>query len=235
VTVVLLHPVGLDRECWQFASSPAIDTAVRYDLLWHGGRPKPEPPLTLEAMADDLVANVSGPLDLVGVSMGGAVARYVALRHPGRVRSLMLCASGAGGNGIEQRERADAVLAHGIDGVMETTLARWFTPEALAQPGHPAIAYVRGRLQRDTPEQFAAGWLALGANRSFEHLGEIAAPTSVVHPERDNSSLASKQSIADRLQVARLEVIPGPHMVQLEEPEAFADAVEAHFAWVAGR
>ena len=74
MTVVLLHPIGLDGACWQFLTAERLAGAVRYDMLWHGERGQPRAAYSLETLANDVVEAVPGDLDVVGLSFGGAVA-----------------------------------------------------------------------------------------------------------------------------------------------------------------
>jgi pimeloyl-ACP methyl ester carboxylesterase len=234
MTVVLLHPVGLDGECWQFITAPRFANAIRYDMLWHGCREQPAAPLSMATFAADILARVAGPLDLVGVSMGGSVAQEIALKWPDRVRSIVIaCSSVGGGGGLAQNERAETTEKIGMAGMLDSTLQRWFTPAARELVGHPGIAYARQRLLSDSPQSFAAAWRALAAVDTAQHLHRIAAPTTVLHAEQDASvSLERNQAMAAAIPGARLKVIPGPHMVHLEQPQEFEAAVSEHLDWV---
>jgi 3-oxoadipate enol-lactonase len=232
VTTVLLHPIGLDRACWQFLTAERLAPAVRYDLLWHGERKQPPDALSLESLARDVVEAVPGDLDLVGLSFGGAVALTIGLRWPQRVRSLLLACSGAGGHGDILRKRADDAERRGMSGVLDATLQRWFTPSALAAGGHPGVRYARDRLLGDSPEAFAAAWRALAAMDAFEDLPSVKARTTVVHAADDVAGpVEAKAAMVEQMPHARLVVIPGPHMVQLENPAGFEQAVIEHLDW----
>jgi 3-oxoadipate enol-lactonase len=231
MTVVFLHPIALDGECWRFLESERLEKSVRHDLLWHGDRPRPAFPLTLEALARDVVDNVEGELDLVGLSLGGAVALEIALRWPDRVRSVLLACSSAGSTaaGTVLRERAAEVERVGMPGVLDVTLRRWFTKDALAEAGHPGVAYARERLLRGSAESFAASWRALADLDAVAELHTLRAPTTVLHATEDvTGSIEARQAMADRIPGARLAVVPGPHMAQLERPAEFAEAVLDH-------
>ncbi len=45
----------------------------------------------------------------------------------------------------------------------------------------------------------------------------------------------AKTAMVEQLPNARLAVIPGPHMVQLENTDAFGQAVVEHLDWVTER
>jgi pimeloyl-ACP methyl ester carboxylesterase len=235
LTVVFLHPIALDGECWQFLTSEQLEKPVRYDLLWHGGRPGPAVPLTLETFARDVVDNVEGELDIIGLSLGGAVALEIALRWPHRVRSLMLACSSAGGGraGEVLRERAAEVERAGMAGVLEVTLRRWFTQEALDSAELPGIGYARERLLCTSPDSFAASWRALADNNAINELHTLRAPTTVLHGAQDvTGPIETRKDMVARIPGSRLAVIPGPHMVQLERPADFQEAVLDHLDWV---
>ncbi len=233
MTLVLLHPAGLDGDCWRFLAPSVLDGAVRYDLLWHGARGRPGVPLTLEAMADDIAASIPGELDLVGLSLGGAVVQRLALRHPDRVRSALIAGSSPGGAGGAVLEaRARAIEQDGIEPIVAPTLERWFSEPFLRDPGHPALVYTKERLLSDDPEGFAMTWRALAANDTIAELPSLRIPVSVVHADGDQSATVETQrAMAEAIPGSRFDVIPGPHMVQLEQPDIFSRAIRDHLDW----
>ena len=233
MTVVFLHPIGLDGRCWQFLTAQELAGAVRYDMLWHGERRWPSGAFSLETLADDVVQAVPGDLDIVGLSFGGAVALTIGLRWPERVRSLLLACSGAGGHREILRNRADDVERLGMSGVLDVTLERWFTPAALGAAGHPGVRYARERLHSDSPASFAASWRALAELDAFGELPSLKVRTTVLHAADDAAGpVEAKTAMVEQLPNGRLVVIPGPHMVQLENPDAFGQAVAEHLDWV---
>lgn len=236
MTVIFLHPIGLDGSSFRFVTDARFREAVRYDMLWHGGRERPDEPLSMRTFAEDILAHNPGKLDLVGVSMGGSVAQEIALNWPERVRSVVIaCSSAGGGGGVIQKERAETTERVGMEGMLPSTLERWFTPEVRALgDAHPSVAYARQRLLSDDPEMFAAAWRALGGADFGPRLHEIALPVTVLHAESDASvSLERNEKLAADIPGARLVVIPGSHMVHLAEPELFGKAVTEHLDWVA--
>jgi pimeloyl-ACP methyl ester carboxylesterase len=233
MTTVFLHPIGLDARSWQFLSSASTHGAVLYDLLWHGGRAKPTAPLSLHAFAEDVVKNVDGDLDIIGISMGGAIAQEIAIRWPNRVRSLLLACTTAGGDGGGALyAHADAVESSGMAGIVDSTLRRWFSPGALHIASDPAVDYARERLLTDSAESFGESWRALAENNAIVELDSILAPTTVLHAIGDASGPAeSRRVIADGIRVSRFVEAPGPHMIQLERPTVFDTVLADHRSW----
>lgn len=237
MTVVLLHPIGLDGDSWQWLRPLDLELgpAVRYTMAWHGSRPMPSEPLTLGMLARDVVESIDGALDVVGSSLGGAVAQHMALAYPNRVRSLMLIASSAGSaDGSAMLDRAAQVEANGMEGILGVTLERWFTRTALESGSCSGVAYVKNRLLSDDPRAFAACWRALAGHDTADKMRRLAMPITVVHPDHDaSSSLQAKQRLAESFPRSRLVVVEGPHLVQLECPDVVADAIVDHLDWVA--
>jgi pimeloyl-ACP methyl ester carboxylesterase len=97
--IVLVHGSGTSGAIWQRALPLLAHgrRAVAPDLPGYGGSAPAGPGFDLEAVAGHLAegledAGVPEPYDLVGHSMGGAVAMLVAARQPRRIRRLVLVA-----------------------------------------------------------------------------------------------------------------------------------------------
>ncbi|MGV3651766.1 MAG: alpha/beta fold hydrolase [Devosia sp.] len=156
--IVLIHGYGSDRQGW-LANAPALfgrDAVHAIELPGHG-----EASLavgdgglaTHVAAARAALSTLSGPIDLVGHSLGGAVALALAQAEPGRVASLALVAPAAIAAPIdpvfprafaalasegEARSVLEALVANprhlgrGVVGHVLSTLARPGRREALA-------------------------------------------------------------------------------------------------------
>jgi 3-oxoadipate enol-lactonase len=233
MSLLFLHPVGLDRHAVEWLDLPG---AVAATLPGHGERARARPGLTLDDMADEVAGWTDGPLDVVGASLGGMVALHLALAHPDRVRSMLLACTTARGDAETMRRRALDTEERGSAGMVESTLRRWFTPELLAvRPEPEPLAYARRRLL-DTPAGVLADtWRAIGGHDVLDRLGEITAPVTCLAGTRDESTpLPVMRALAVGLARSRLVEAPVPHMAFLERPAEFTAAVREHLAWVAG-
>ena len=93
--VVLLHGLAGGSDGWGDVAAALAGSWRVYavDLRGHGGSDWPGQ-YTLPLLRDDVVGFLDalglGQVDLVGHSIGGAVAYLLAMRHPERVRRLVL-------------------------------------------------------------------------------------------------------------------------------------------------
>lgn len=161
----------------------------------------------------------------------------MALRAPVRVRSIMVACSGVldtPERSERLRDRAASTERTGMAGVADTTLERWFTAAARGAPEHPGVRYARARLLSDDPHAFAAWWRAMAAHRVHDEIGSIRCPVTVLAGREDAAAPTSQMiELFDAFRgPRRMEIVPGPHMLQLEQPQAFAEAVRLHSRWV---
>jgi 3-oxoadipate enol-lactonase len=236
VTLVLLTPIGLDDGCWREVELPPVDL-VTHMFPGFGGRPRLACAPDMAQLADEVVESYEGPLDLVGVSMGGMVAQNIAVRHPGRVNSLLTACTGAVSDPATMLDRAATVESAGMAGVLDTTLERWFTAEALSRRPQPGgVGYARDTLLALDPGAFADGWRAIATHDVRGGLPGVRVRTTCIAGDADAASpVARGEEIARLVPNCRFVILPGPHMMHLENPEGFAATLVAHLDWARAR
>jgi pimeloyl-ACP methyl ester carboxylesterase len=232
MALVLLTPIALDADSWQWLDLPDIQVA-RHEFPGHGKAPDQVPWPALTALADQVADVYPGCLDLVGVSMGGMVALHCALRHPARIRSLLVACTNAAADPGTMLARARAAEAGGMESVFADTLRRWFSPAALRQsPEHPGVGYARRALGGIAVSSFASAWRSIAGHDVRARLPEIRALTTCVAGRGDVASPTARiEEIARRIGHARLRLIDGPHMLQLERPDRFSAVLREHVRW----
>ena len=236
MTLLLLTPVGLDRDCW--GPTPLTDDQeIRHEFPGFGQRPRWQGELTIESWADDVAAHLDAAADVVGVSLGGMVAQHLALRHPEKVRSLVLACTGADSNSVAMNERVTALERDGIEAAIEPTLERWFTEDArAATPPLPGIEYVRRTLRALSPGAFADGWRVIATHRAAGRLSGVKVPVTCLAGTRDLAAPPTRvRAMASELPSARYVELAGPHLLNLECPDEFRTVVREHLDWAVGR
>jgi 3-oxoadipate enol-lactonase len=230
--LVLLPAIGLDAGFWERVEFPDVEVQ-KHEFPGFGRRPRADRLLTMVDLADDVASSYAGELDVVGVSMGGMVAQWLALGHPERVRSLLIACTGAAVDPATMLERARRTEELGMEGVLQTTLERWFSPAALADPEHPGVAYARRTLLALEPRDFADAWRAMSGHDVRERLGEIAAPATCLCGTDDVVGTPERVGeLAGGVQSGRFVMRDGPHMLPLERPDELSAALRDHLDWV---
>jgi 3-oxoadipate enol-lactonase len=121
----------------------------------------------------------------------------------------------------------------GMEGVLDSTLRRWFTPAALDRGDHPGVEHARRSLLSLDPLAFADGWRAIADHDVTDQLHRLDLPVTCLAGTQDVSSPPDQvRVIADHVEAARFVVIDAPHIAYLEQPAAVASAVAEHLdAW----
>lgn len=234
-TVLFLAWLGGSRLGWQ---SVVDEIGKDYRVLAPdhrdtGDSEQFESAYSLPDLADDaaefLRALQTGPVFVVGLSMGGMVAQHLALRHPDLVRGLVLVSTTAGGKDstpatergrealflsaeLEAGERARRALAlMTAGGLLERDPAAFDTAEHNART-HPQSA-----------ESYKRQFRAIRSHDTAAELSQIKVPTLVLHGETDDLiPLPNGTRLADGIAGAQSKIYPQTgHMPQVEQRGEF--------------
>jgi 3-oxoadipate enol-lactonase len=232
--IVFLHPIGLDRHVWSGVLPPG---AMALDFPGHGeSSAGGAAPVSMTGLADYVLSQLSGPATLVGLSLGGMVAQHIAIREPDAVTSLVVACSTAASDPRVMLDRAAMTRREGMAGSLPVTLDRWFTPRALAAPGHPGLEYARRRLLADDPEIVARYWEAMAEHDVRDQLASVKVPATFIAGAVDRSSpVEVLEGMARAVPGAVLKVVDGPHMLTLERTREFSAVLGEHLDRVYGR
>ncbi|WP_028925298.1 alpha/beta fold hydrolase [Pseudonocardia acaciae] len=232
-----------DELCTRLASAGRY--VIRYDSRDTGRSttfPVGAPPYT----GPDMVADAVGVLDalglrsahVVGMSGGGMVAQTLAVHHPARVATLTLISTSPGGDGLPSMSPElarrfqepgpgpdwadrESVIAYFIDG------ERGFA--GTIPVDEPRIRRIAGRAFDRSPNLAAAAnhWMVGGGEPVRPRLGEITAPTLVMHGTEDPLfPYGHGEALAREIPDAKLVPLPGVGH-QMPPPEVWDIVIPA--------
>jgi 3-oxoadipate enol-lactonase len=235
--LLLMQGLGYARGGW----GPSVELLAErfrvtfYDNRGIGESDKPAGPYTTEQLAEDAVAVLDEVgverAHVVGASLGGMAAQELALAQPERVDRLVLACTTPGGEHARPTPAPTVALFAEAPTLAPEDALRKFVANALSAnaPDELVDEIYRWRLA-NPPDP--AGWQAQAAaaamHDAYDRLGDIGAPTLVVHGTEDNVVDAGNADlVAERIPDARLEVFEGcGHLLFWEQPERFARVVE---------
>jgi pimeloyl-ACP methyl ester carboxylesterase len=192
---------------------------IGVELEGHGHTPDTGRDISIERFADDvaeLIDRVAGPVDVWGYSLGALTATSLAVRHPAKVRRLVLAASNLRPDGyhpeITAPEQDDPRLP------TEEEFAVWQADYEAVAPDPAGLYPFLERLQPVVHDM--AGWTG-------EEIRSVTAPTFLVIGDRDFVRLDHAAEMLDLFPDCRLAVLPATRhtevMQRSEELRALVD------------
>lgn len=238
--LLLLHGFSGDSTTWHAAANTLAQRwrLIMLDCLGHGASDKPRDieSYRIESAAADII-DLLDQLEikrarLLGYSMGGRLALFLALRYRARLRSLILESASPGlADAAERRARrrrdralADSIETKGIPAFVDywQRLPLWASQSKL--PPDLLAAQRRQRL-RNNPLGLANSLRGLGTGAQpnlWPQLPTLQLPILLLAGAEDDKFRRINQAMAARLPNARLRLIPAAgHNTHLENAPAF--------------
>ena len=257
--LLLIMGLAADSRAWMF-QLPEFSRRYRtvvFDNRGVGRSAKPPGPYTIHEMADD----AAGLLDVlgiarahvVGVSMGGMIAQELVLRHPERVRGLVLGCTYPEPDADIERQRQFSLSQFGgtvtatgemridltaldpmrfFEHLLPTVFNQSFIDTELAK----LLPLFTGALEYGFSLEAILGQVeAVMGHRTTDRLHQITSPTLVITGDADLLIPPGNSDVLARhIPNARLVKVPGgSHGFNLETPAVFNRAVLDFLARVA--
>jgi pimeloyl-ACP methyl ester carboxylesterase len=243
IPLVLSCALCTTHENWRPQVSALVRAGARvvlWDYRGHGLSDAPEDPdaYTLDLVVDDLLRVLDwaapGQAGLLGgLSFGGLASLHVALKHPERVRGLLLVDTGPGFKNPKAQARWEALVERTASFVERRGLEAFAESRAAdtlvgLRPELPAARAAASAIAAQTPHGIAnfARRVAGPAEQVLDRLAEIDRPALIVVGEKDDAYLRAAEVMEARLPHAtRVSIAGAGHIVNLDAPEAFDDVV----------
>jgi 2-succinyl-6-hydroxy-2,4-cyclohexadiene-1-carboxylate synthase len=169
--------------------------------------------------------------DLVGYSMGGRLALYLALNLPSLFPRVVLESASPGLSADRAtRQQQDHELADRLIADFPKFLKDWYAqPLWQSLQSHPDFAVMHQRRLQNDPVELAKSLrqMGLGAQPSlWEALTQHRQPLLLLVGESDRKFVAINQAMSNCCPTADLKVIsPAGHNIHLEQPGAWLAAI----------
>lgn len=237
--VVFLHGIGGNRSHWedQLAVFGREFSACAWDARGYGDSDDYDGPLDFAAFSADLLRVLdffhAERAHLVGLSMGGRIARDFYFRHPERVATLALCNTTPGYDALTPdqveafvRARAGPLLAGAAPRDIAPELAQRVLGRSASPRAYQRLIASLAALRKDSYLKTLQASVRQDRGAPIER---ISVPTLVVTSDEDTVyPPAHAAAMARRIPGARVVVISAAgHISNVEQPEAFNAAVLA--------
>jgi len=233
--VMLSHSLGCRLDMWD-AQVPVLEgrfRVLRYDTRGHGATDAPEGAYTMALLGQDALALLDAlqirEVHWIGLSMGGMIGQYIALNHPHRFKSIVLCDT-AGAMPEENQplwdERIDAARRKGMEALVEVTMERWFTRSFLDRRP-PEVDRIREQFLSTTVTGYIGCSEAIRRIDFLDRLHQVSLRTLVMVGAEDPATpVEAAKTIQERIPDAGLVVLPSAaHLSNIEQHETFNEAL----------
>ena len=236
--ILLIMGLGGSALGWQ-SQIPTLSQHLRviaHDNRDAGRSDKKATVYTMADMADDAASLLGslgiGSAHVYGVSMGGMIAQEMALRHPERVRALVLGCTSPCPMAMPPSEKAVRDMTEAAELPIREAFERtaWMGYSDAYFAAHRDDLWLRAQVEAGLQSPLEAWRRQYAAASSFdarERAAQIGAPTLVMTGDEDPLIRAeNSRFLAERIPGAELVVFPGGrHAFNVEFEEESNSAV----------
>jgi 3-oxoadipate enol-lactonase/4-carboxymuconolactone decarboxylase len=230
--LMLAHSLGQDHGMWdaQARELSAHLRVLRYDIRGHGASAATPGDYSIDQLGKDALALADAlgieTFAFCGLSLGGMIGLWLATHAPARLTAAVLANTSARPGAERMEARRRAVLAGGMDAVVDEVMGRFFSPRMLAENGAD-VAAARRTLRSTNPNGYAGCCAAIRDLDLTEAAKQIRLPALIVVGDLDASLpwTGHGEVLAGAIAGARVVRLPTAHLSNLEAPRSFAAAL----------
>lgn len=214
-------------------------TLITPNILGHGETDSPDHSerYRMEQVAEDIVKIMGNdPLHLLGYSMGGRLALYIAIHYPQLVKSLILESSSPGLQTEEERatrrQSDDALAQRILDGGIKNFVNFWESISLFdSQNNLPDAIKARLRTQRLTnnPIGLANSLRGMGTGSQpslWDSIASLQMPILLLAGELDTKFTQISYQMHALIPQSIVQIIPSAgHTIHNEQPETYAHVI----------
>ncbi|MGY3589801.1 3-oxoadipate enol-lactonase [Bradyrhizobium sp. USDA 4341] len=231
--LALSNSIATNLHMWD-RSVPALGRSfrlLRYDTRGHGGSDAPVGAYSMDRLGRDVVELLDAlgidRAHFLGLSLGGFIGQWLSIFAPERIDRLILSNTASYlASELPFDDQIRAVLAaSNVDGIAEGFMRNWFPATMLAAPNE-IVDEFRGMVLTTPPRGLAGCYAALRDVDLRRVVSLIAAPTLVIGGDSDTVTRANhSEAIAATIPDARLVLLPGVHILNVEQADRFNSEV----------
>jgi 3-oxoadipate enol-lactonase len=233
ITFIFINSLGTDFRIWD----GVVDilkhhgNILRYDKAGHGLSTLNNPNCVIENYANDVIGlmdflNIQKAV-IVGLSIGGIIAQYLAIHHAERIEQLFL-SNTAPKVGSEEgwNTRIETVKKDGIASISDNIMKVWFSEDFRNNRKNELLGY-KMMVSNINLQGYVQACEALKINDLTNEISEITVPTLCFAGTEDGSTPpAQVKAMADLILNSTYILIEGVgHIPCVEVPELMANHI----------
>ncbi|MGF7160803.1 3-oxoadipate enol-lactonase [Rhodoligotrophos appendicifer] len=237
--LIFSNSLATDLSMWepQTAELSKAFRILRYDQRGHGKTEAPGGRYSFDTLMADVVALMDElsieRAHFCGLSMGGSTAMGMAQNHSNRLDRVIVCDSPCFSTAAatqQWEERIAVARSEGMEGLVESTLARWYPADTLAA-SPPQVSKVREMILATPVNGFAGCAAALATHDFRSNIGAVKLPMLLVAGEKDGVVPAAMQDIHREMSTSQFVSLPNAgHISNLDQPALFSNALSEFLA-----
>lgn len=231
--LMLANSIATTMNMWdgQLAEFTRHFRVLRYDYRGHGDSDTPDGPYSFDRLGRDVIELLDAlhidRVHFLGLSLGGVIGQWLGIYAPERIHRLILSNTASYLGPPEQWEGliASVLQPENLSEFADMFMKNWF-PSHMLESENTLVTTFRNMVLATRPQGIAGSWAAIRDMDMRRTVTLINNPTLVIAGQYDTVTLPSHSEwIADKVQNAKLVMLPAVHMSNVEYETEFLRTV----------